>query len=432
MATTSDLLSMVRGMGADAVQASRVLAGTSAAHKNTALNAMANQIWANRETIFAANADDVRAARDVLGDDPKVDRLQLSEPRLQAIVEGILQIVDLQDPIGEVIEAFNRPNGLHIEKIRVPMGVIAVVYESRPNVTVDSAALCLKTGNAVILRGGREALRSNLALVEAIQHGLRSVGLPDKAVQLIEVTDRETVDLLIQATDFIDLAIPRGGASLIRRVKDNARVPVIETGVGNCHVYVDAKANLHMAKDIVVNAKTQRPSVCNAAESLLIHRGIAETQTEWVRDLFDTLHQAGVELRVCGATVSVLEAYSGAPAYLKLATESDWGEEYLALVLSAKLVDDVDEAIVHVTRYGTKHSESIVTDDDDAAERFLSQVDAAAVYHNASTRFTDGFEFGYGAEIGISTQKLHARGPMGLRELTSYKYVVRGTGQIRP
>ncbi|MBX5436550.1 MAG: glutamate-5-semialdehyde dehydrogenase [Alicyclobacillaceae bacterium] len=410
--------------------ASRTLAMLDEDSKNRALLAMAEALWERRADILEANRLDMADAERNGESAARLDRLRLDERRIADMMEGVRQVASLPDPVGETLESFSRPNGLRIERVRVPLGVIAVIYEARPNVTVDSAALALKTGNAVVLRGGKEALRSNRHLVLALREGLRNTSVPEDAVQFVDRTERDTVDVLIQATGLVDLAIPRGGAGLIQRVKENAHVPVIETGVGNCHVYVDASADLGMAEAIVINAKTQRPSVCNAMETLLIHERIA---AQWLPVIARALWERGVEIRGCERTLAHLrEAGVAAPqGLLAAATEEDWATEYLALILAVKVVGGVDDAIAHINRYGSQHSECIVAEDGEAAERFLSAVDAAAVYHNASTRFTDGFEFGFGAEIGISTQKLHARGPMGLRELTSYKYVVRGNGQVR-
>lgn len=421
-----------------AKRASRTLAILPTSEKNRALLAMADALWQQRESIFAANRLDIQEARANGIPEAKIDRLMLNEKRLQDMMEGLRQIAELLDPVGEILETMERPNGLQIEKVRVPFGVIAMVYESRPNVTVDAAGLALKTGNAVVLRGGKEALQSNLALEDALREGLKGTRVPLDAIQLIDRTERETVDILIRAKDVVDLAIPRGGGGLIQRVIENALVPVIETGVGNCHVYVDEQADFEMATQIVMNSKTQRPSVCNATETLLVHERIAK---EFLPYMLRTLQDKGVEIRGCEQTLeiarTVMDQKLGTDTVADLsnmllaATEEDWATEFLDLILAVKVVSDVETAIEHIDRYGTRHSEVIVTNDLQAAEMFLAQVDAAAVYHNASSRFTDGFEFGFGAEIGISTQKLHARGPMGLRELTSYKYLVRGTGQIR-
>lgn len=409
-----------------AKRAARKLATVSTEDKNRALLAIAESLWESRAEILQANGEDVAAARAAGTPDARIDRLALTDKRVLGMVEALRQIAQLPDPVGETLETIERPNGLHIEKVRVPFGVIAMVYESRPNVTVDAAALALKTGNAAVLRGGSEALHSNQALAAVMQQALQATAVPAEAIQLIDRTERESVDILIRAKNIVDLAIPRGGAGLIQRVVENSLVPVIETGVGNCHVYVDASANLQMATDIVINAKCQRPSVCNAMETLLVHEQVAR---EWLPAIVREMQKRNVEVRVCEQTQHVVR--ESMDLDLLLATEADWQTEYLDLTLAIKLVSSVQEAIDHIETYGTRHSESIVTENAEAAQRFLAEVDAAAVYHNASTRFTDGFEFGFGAEIGISTQKLHARGPMGLRELTSYKYVIRGNGQIR-
>jgi glutamate-5-semialdehyde dehydrogenase len=424
--TSADTLkAYVHAKAQAAKQAARALATAATAQKNAALRAMGEALWADADEILAANAQDVAAARAAGAPESRIDRLTLTPQRINDMVDGLRQLEALPDPVGETVESWTRPNGLRIEKIRVPLGVIAIVYESRPNVTVDAAALAIKTGNAVVLRGGSEAVRSNGALVRSIRRGLADAGLPEEAVQWIERTERDTVEFLIRARGLVDLAIPRGGAGLIQRVVEQATVPVIETGVGNCHVYVDEHADLDMAVRIVVNAKASRPSVCNAAETLLVHQAIAP---DFLPAVGHALQAKGVILRACPRAEECLRR-AGIPA--EPADDTDWATEYLDLILAVRVVDSVEEAISHIQRYGTAHSESIVTEDPDVAERFLREVDAAAVYHNASTRFTDGFEFGFGAEIGISTQKLHARGPMGLRELTSYKYVIRGAGQIR-
>ncbi|MBF8377288.1 glutamate-5-semialdehyde dehydrogenase [Alicyclobacillus mali] len=423
--TKAELVESVRAILRGAQAAKRRMATAPTRGKNEALSHMADAIWARRSEILAANAADVDAARREGQPAARVDRLMLDEARLQQIIEGVREVEALPDPVGEEVERILRPNGLDIRKVRVPMGVIAMIYEARPNVTVDAAALAVKTGNVAVLRGGSEALRSNQALVAAIHDGLRQAGLPETAVSLVAHADRDVVDVLIRARGYVDLAIPRGGAGLIRRVVENASVPVIETGVGNCHVYVDRAANFEMATRIVVNAKTQRPSVCNAAETLLVHAEIADA---WLPDAARVLVDRGVALRACPRALEILRG-AGIPA--EAAQEADWATEYLDLILAVRVVDTLGDAIAHIDRYGTQHSEVIVTEDEGAAREFLASIDAAAVYHNASSRFTDGFEFGFGAEIGISTQKMHARGPMGLRELTSYKYVVCGHGQVR-
>lgn len=417
----------VTGQLRAAKEASRVLAKASTRAKNEALYRMADALWSARDAILSANAEDVAGAAAAGQTPSRMDRLRLTEDRLRQAMEGLQEVAELPDPVGEVIDSSERPNGISIQQIRVPMGVIAMIYESRPNVTVDGAGLCIKTGNAVVLRGSSESLGSNAALVAALRQGLADSGLPEDGVQLVDRPEHAAVDVLLRARGLVDLAVPRGGAGLIARVVQEATVPVIETGVGNCHVYVDADADLAMATAIIVNAKTERPSVCNAAETLLVHEAVAAI---WLPEVVDELRRHGVEVRACERTRDILDA-CGAQAGVIPASESDWSTEFLDLILAVRVVASLDEALAHIASYGTQHSEVIVTGDAAAAERFLQEVDAAAVYHNASSRFTDGFEFGFGAEIGISTQKLHARGPMGLRELTSYKYVLRGNGQVR-
>jgi glutamate-5-semialdehyde dehydrogenase len=409
-------------------KASFVLKQQPAERKNAALQAMADALWASRDDILTANASDVERAVEKTGAQAKVDRLLLNEDRIRAMMQGLRQIASLADPIGEIVETLRPETGIQIEKVRVPFGVIAMIYESRPNVTVDAAGLALKTGNAVVLRGGKEALASNTALTRAMHMGLSQVGIPNDAVQFVDMTERQTVNVLISARGLVDLAIPRGGAGLIQHVLEHARVPVIETGVGNCHVYVDESADLEKATRITINGKTQRPSVCNAIETLLIHSKLAKG---WLPDIGKQLLDRGVQLRVCPESFGILRDAGVSGSQVTEATDEDWATEYLDLILAVRIVDDVQGAVAHIDQYGSRHSEAIVTENADAAEFFLNLVDAAAVYHNASTRFTDGFEFGFGAEIGISTQKLHARGPMGLRELTTYKYQIRGEGQIR-
>ena len=410
-------------IGARAKIASRLLAVAGTARKNEALTAMARALAAHSDDILAANRQDVAAAKAAGMHPTLLDRLTLTPDRIRGMCQGILDIAALNDPVGEVTEGYRRPNGLKIQKTRVPLGVVGIIYEARPNVTSDAAALCVKAGNAVILRGGKEAIRANMAIVAALRQGLSAGGLPSDTVQLIEDTARETALALMKLNQYVDVLIPRGGASLIRTVVTNATVPVIETGTGNCHIYVDAAADVEMAAAITVNAKASRPSVCNAAETLLVHADIAPRALPVIaRGLLD----AGVKLRVCPRSLVILAGLPVEPA-----VEEDWGTEYLDYVMAVKVVDSLNEAIAHIATYSTGHSECIVTDSQSAAERFTASVDAAAVYVNASTRFTDGGEFGMGAEIGISTQKLHARGPMGLKELTSFKYVVIGSGQIR-
>lgn len=408
-------------IGAAAKSATRVLMCTDTETKNRALLAIADALVGAREEILAANREDVAAGENSGMTRAFLDRLSLSPERIDGMAEGMRQVAALPDPVGRVLSDTVRPNGLHLTKVAVPIGVIAVIYEARPNVTADSAALCLKSGNAVILRGGREAIHSNTAIVRAMRGALRGVGLPEDTVTLIEDTDRAVTQALMRLNGYVDLLIPRGGAGLIRAVVENATVPVIETGAGTCHIYVDRDADVPMAAEIVFNAKTSRPSVCNAAECLLVDRAIA---AEALPVIAARLAEKQVELRADA------EACAFLPNALP-ATDSDWGREYNDYIMAVHIVSGVDEAIDFIARYGTGHSECIVTDNPDTAERFLARVDAAAVYHNASTRFTDGGEFGLGAEIGISTQKLHARGPLGLEELTSMKYIVHGTGQVR-
>ena len=408
-------------IGAAAKSAARVLMCADTETKNRALLAIADALVGAREEILAANREDVTAGENSGMTRAFLDRLSLSPERIDGMAEGMRQVAALPDPVGRVLSDTVRPNGLHLTKVAVPIGVIAVIYEARPNVTADSAALCLKSGNAVILRGGREAIHSNTAIVRAMREALCKAGLPEDTVTLIEDTDRAVTQALMRLNGYVDLLIPRGGAGLIRAVVENATVPVIETGAGTCHIYVDRDADVPMAAEIVFNAKTSRPSVCNAAECLLVDRAIA---AEALPVIAARLAEKQVELRADA------EACAFLPNALP-ATDSDWGREYNDYIMAVHIVSGVDEAIDFIARYGTGHSECIVTDNPVTAERFLTRVDAAAVYHNASTRFTDGGEFGLGAEIGISTQKLHARGPLGLEELTSMKYIVHGTGQVR-
>lgn len=408
-------------IGAAAKSAARVLMCADTETKNRALLAIADALVGAREEILAANREDVTAGENSGMTRAFLDRLSLSPERIDGMAEGMRQVAALPDPVGRVLSDTVRPNGLHLTKVAVPIGVIAVIYEARPNVTADSAALCLKSGNAVILRGGREAIHSNTAIVRAMRGALRGVGLPEDTVTLIEDTDRAVTQALMRLNGYVDLLIPRGGAGLIRAVVENATVPVIETGAGTCHIYVDRDADVSMAAEIVFNAKTSRPSVCNAAECLLVDRAIA---AEALPAIAARLAEKQVELRADAEACALLP--NALPA-----TDSDWGREYNDYIMAVHIVSGVDEAIDFIAHYGTGHSECIVTDNPDTAERFLARVDAAAVYHNASTRFTDGGEFGLGAEIGISTQKLHARGPLGLEELTSMKYIVHGTGQVR-
>lgn len=408
-------------LGKKAKEAARALATAGTERKNLALRAMADALVARAPELIDANRQDLADGEKNGLSRAMLDRLSLSEQRILAMADGMRQVAALPDPVGRVLDETVRPNGLRLTKVAVPIGVIAVIYEARPNVTADSAALCFKSGNAVILRGGSEALRSNMAAVRIMRDALRDAGFPADCVQLIEDTDRETTKALMRLNDYVDVLIPRGGAGLIRAVVENATVPVIRTGAGTCHIYVDKDADLAMAVNITVNAKTSRPSVCNAAECLLVHRDILKTALPL---LASALREKGVELRADPETLGYTPG--AVPA-----DESDWGREYNDYIMAVHAVADVGEAISFISRYGTGHSECIVTDNTETAERFLREVDAAAVYHNASTRFTDGGEFGLGAEIGISTQKLHARGPLGLQELTSMKYLVHGNGQVR-
>ncbi|REK56864.1 MAG: glutamate-5-semialdehyde dehydrogenase [Thermobacillus sp.] len=391
------------------------------AQKNEALLAMADALVREQDAIIAANKEDLERGKVSGTSASLLDRLKLDESRIAGIAEGLRQIVELPDPVGEVLETFERPNGLRIEQVRVPLGVIGMIYEARPNVTVDAAGLCLKTGNAVVLRGGSAAIDSNRRIVDVLRRALAGTDVPPDALQLIEDSDRRSVDAMLKLNGLLDVIIPRGGASLIRNVVENATVPVIETGAGICHTFVDESADPEMASRIAFNAKVQRPSVCNAMETLLVHRNFAAYHLE---RLLQPLAEANVELRGCEETRRLFPA-------ARPATEEDYATEYNDYILNVRIVGGLDEALAHIGKFGTRHSECIVTEDRLNADRFLQEVDAAAVYHNASTRFTDGFEFGFGAEIGISTQKLHARGPMGLPALTSTKYRIRGNGQIR-
>ncbi|GAB6182215.1 glutamate-5-semialdehyde dehydrogenase [Desulfotomaculum defluvii] len=414
-------MSDVRKLAILAKEAAAELSVLDTAAKNNALEEISCQLLADINTILQANEKDLENGKKAGLNPSLLDRLALTSTRIENMVEGIKQVIDLEDPVGQVVEQWQRPNGLEVAKVRVPMGVVGMVYEARPNVTVDTCALCLKAGSAVLLRGGSSALNSNRALVNSIKKGLAKSAISEDAVQFVDSDDRSAVDEMLRLNGLLDLVIPRGGAGLIRRVIETATVPVIETGVGNCHVYVDVEADPKMALDIILNAKCQRYGVCNAAESLLVHQGIAEV---WLPKAIQELTSRGVEIRGCSKIIEMVPE-------VNKADESDWSTEFLAPVLAIKVVKDLQDALDHIQKYSTGHSECIVTNNQGTAVEFLRRVDAAAVYHNASTRFTDGFEYGFGAEIGISTQKLHARGPMGLRELTSYKYVVRGTGQIR-
>ncbi|EAE8347454.1 glutamate-5-semialdehyde dehydrogenase [Listeria monocytogenes] len=407
--------------GSAAKEAAQFLAQATTKQKNAALLNLSNDLLTHTATLLQENEKDILRARQKGTPETMIDRLRLTEDRIKEISEAVKQVVALKDPIGEVTNMWKNEAELTIGKTRVPLGVIGIIYESRPNVTVDASVLCFKTGNAVILRGGSDAIDSNKALMTVIQDSLGSSGFPRSSVQLIEDTSRETARDMMRLNRFLDVLIPRGGAKLIQTVLENATVPVIETGTGNCHIYVDKAAEKQMAIDILVNAKCSRPSVCNAAETLLIHRDVAE---DYLPEMETALKEYHVELRAD-------ERAQGFLKESKAATESDWEEEFLDFILAIKVVDSAEEAIEHINKYGTKHSEAIISNDYATGQGFHQKVDAAAVYINASTRFTDGFAMGFGAEIGISTQKLHARGPMGLTELTSTKYIIFGDGQIR-
>ena len=419
----SELLqkSYLTDMGEKAKEASYELAVALTKEKDDALNFMAEELINEKESIIKANEIDLEIAKSKGTSEAMLDRLALSDQRIEAMAYGLKDVVKLQDPIGEVISMWQRPNGLQIGQRRVPLGVIGIIYESRPNVTCDAAGLCLKTGNAVILRGGSEAINSNKAIVKALTKGIEKSGLPKHAIQLIEDTSREIATEMMKLNEFIDVLIPRGGSGLIQSVLKNATVPVIETGTGNCHIYVDENCDFEMAKNIVVNAKASRPSVCNSAEKLLVNEKISR---DFLPIVIRALRENEVAIKGDEASQIIIND-------IEKANEEDWGKEYLDYIMAVKIVKDVDEAIAHINKYGTGHSEAIITESYKNSQKFLQRVDAAAVYVNASTRFTDGSEFGFGAEIGISTQKLHARGPMGLKELTTIKYIVYGNGQIR-
>jgi glutamate-5-semialdehyde dehydrogenase len=416
----------IHTIGRRAREASRALARLSATQKNKILIAMADELVVRSPEILAANAEDTAAAEKNGLTKAAIDRLRLTTDRISGMADGIRQVAALEDPVGEILRDWTRPNGIQIQKIRTPIGVIGIIYESRPNVTADAAVLCLKTGNAVILRGGSEALASNLAIAKALQAGGFQVGLPDFSVQLIPTKDREAVKIMAAMDQFMDVIIPRGGHSLIEAVVNAARMPVIKHYDGICHVFVDREADLQMALDIAINAKCQRPGVCNALETLLIHRDIAQ---EFLQLATPAMDAARVELVADPESFKILSSlhYN----WLREADDTTWRTEWLDLILSVRIVDDLTAAIDHIETFGSHHSDAIITRNPATAETFLASVDSATVYWNASTRFTDGGEFGFGAEIGISTDKLHARGPMGLEELTTYKYLIRGEGQIR-
>ncbi len=411
----------IHSLGEKAKIAAKEGAVLSVTKKDAALAAMANALREKEAVILAENEKDMAKGREKGLTDALLDRLKLDSKRIDGMAAGLEALMTLNDPIGETIEQWRRPNGLEIARKRVPLGVVAIIYEARPNVTADAAGLCLKTGNAVILKGGSEAFHSNLCITEILREALKSSGLNENLLQFVATTDRKAVSVLLKMREYVDVVIPRGGAGLIRFVVENATIPSIETGTGNCHIYVDKYGSIPMGVEIVFNAKTQRPAVCNAAETLLVHKDIAEA---FLPALAEKLKEKNVEIRGCNKTCALLK--EAVPA-----TEADWETEFLDYILAVKVVDSIEDAVDHIARYSSGHSEAIITESYRRSRYFTETVDAAAVYVNASTRFTDGNEFGFGAEIGISTQKLHARGPMGLRALTTEKYVICGTGQIR-
>lgn len=411
-----------------AKDAAKVLRTADTDLKNHALIKMADALIENRELILNANSIDIKAGKDKGMSKSLLDRLLLNHSRIEAMALGLKQIASLDDPIGEVNKMWKRPNGLLIGEMKVPLGVIGIIYEARPNVTADAAALCIKAGNAVILKGGSEAIESNKTITNILRSACESAGLPKNSICLIDTADREAVNVMLKLNSYIDVLIPRGSGNLINFVVNNSSVPVIQTGEGNCHVFVDEDADIKMALNIIINAKTQRPAVCNAVETLLIHKNIAE---KFLPLAVKTLGEHKVEVRGCENTVEIIKNSGVFYDNLTSATNLDYETEFLDLILAVKIVDSIDDAINHIYKYSTGHSEVIVTDNYSNSQKFLKEVDSAAVYVNASSRFTDGFEFGFGGEIGISTQKLHARGPMGLNELTSTKYVIYGSGQIR-
>ena len=408
-------------IGKKSKEASRILSNIGTEIKNKALKNMASMLILDSDKILIANQKDVATAMEKRISEPLIDRLILTKKRIEDMAKAIEDIANLKDPINDIIEMKHMPNGLQIGRMRVPLGVIGIIYESRPNVTSDASALCLKAGNAVILRGGSDAINSNIEIANSLKTALLESGLPEATLQYVEITDRVAVDIMMRLNDYIDVLIPRGGASLIDNIVNNSSVPVIKTGVGNCHVFVDESADFKMAEDIIINAKTQRPGVCNAMETLLVHEKIA---SRFLPSLCQKLHSLSVELRGCEITKSIVDN-------VNLAVDEDFKTEFLDLILAIKVVPSLDAAMDHIYKYGTNHSEAIITNSYINSQRFLKEVDAAAVYVNASTRFTDGSEFGFGGEIGISTQKLHARGPMGVNELTTTKYIIYGEGQIR-
>ncbi|HDR3493248.1 gamma-glutamyl-phosphate reductase [Bacillus wiedmannii] len=411
----------VLAKGKKAKEIARELVLKSTSQKNEALAVIAERLIVETAYIVEENKRDIEEGKAKGFSDSLLDRLMLTEQRIVDMAEGIKQLIELRDPVGERVSEWERPNGLSIQEMRVPLGVVGMIYEARPNVTVDAATICLKTGNAVILRGSSSAINSNKAIVEVIHRALKQTSLPEESVQLIEDTTRDSAKQLFTMNDYLDVLIPRGGKQLIDTVVREASVPVLETGAGNCHIFIDETADKQMAIDIIINAKTQRPSVCNAIETIVLHEKWAQ---QFGSELFSTLKEKGVELRGDQRALAI-------DSSIVLASEEDWETEFLSLTLAVKVVSSIEEAIYHINTYGSMHSEAIITEDEENVNKFFTSVDAAALYHNASTRFTDGSEFGFGAEIGISTQKLHVRGPMGLPALTSTKYVIRGNGQIR-
>ena len=417
----SKILNVVQEIAKEAKKASRILRSVNRIQKDEALKQMANALIEREDEILKENEKDLKNAYDMGLSSAMIDRLTLNEDRIKEMANGIMEVVSLPDPVGEVVKMWKRPNGLMVGRMRIPLGVIGFIYESRPNVTVDAASLCLKSGNAVILKGGSEAINSNMILVQILADALEKSGLPKGAVQMIPTTDREAVKVLISMDEYVDVIIPRGGEGLIRFVAENSKVPVLKHYKGVCHVYVDEHADLDMAQEICFNAKVQRPGVCNAMETMLVHKNIA---SEFLPKMLKRFQDAGVEIRGCEETLKI---YPDA----KPATEEDWPAEYLDLILAVKVVDNMDEALDHIERYGSNHTEAIVTNDYNNAQRFLSEVDSSVVLVNASTRFNDGNQLGLGAEIGINTSKLHAFGPMSLEELTTTKFIVYGNGQVR-
>ena len=414
-------------MARSAKDASKILEALSTKIKNEALEYMAESLEKRSEEILKENKKDLMRAQEKELSKPLIERLTLDSKRIKEMADGLRKLASLDDPVGEIVAGWKRPNGLEIIKVRVPLGLVGIIYESRPNVTADSIGLCLKSGNSVLLRGGGESLNSNIIIAHILSNAGEEKGITKGCIQIIETADREAVEIMFKLNEYIDVLIPRGGAELINLVKSESKVPVIETGIGNCHLYVDKDADLKMAVEICLNAKVQRPGVCNAIETLLVHKDLAN---KYLPQVYEKLREHGVEVRGCMDTRRILKGPKGR-RIIKKATEEDWYTEFLDLILAVKVVDTLEEAIDHINKYGSKHSEAIITNNYVTAQEFLRLVDASCVYVNASTRFTDGGEFGMGAEIGISTQKLHARGPMGLRELTTIKYIILGSGQVR-